>query len=262
MAMQLIRFIHLTDTHISVGPGSIQFGIDTSDAFQRVLREVTTCVPSPDFVLITGDLVNNGLPESYEAFRDTLKILPCPVYLSLGNHDRREAFRRVVLGEFGTADQPYCYTFRVGGTDFIVLDSYLAGTSAGSIDRPQLRWLEEQLICCQGHPVVCVHHHPVPTGLAWLDRLILLNGEEVVGILQGNPLVSLLVFGHIHRPLEGELGATRLLGTPSTCFQFGPRSESREISTEAPAYRLVTLEDGQVSSEVRWLPGPQDTAQE
>ncbi len=72
MAMQLIRFIHLTDTHISVGPGSIQFGIDTSDAFQRVLREVTTCVPSPDFVLITGDLVNNGLPESYEAFRDTL----------------------------------------------------------------------------------------------------------------------------------------------------------------------------------------------
>lgn len=251
-----IRFVHLTDPHIAVGEETIQFGVDTTRTFRRVLRAIAASEPPPDFVLITGDLVNDGLPESYESLRDLLKTLPCPIHLSLGNHDRRAAFRWVVLGESVPGEDPYCYVFHVQGTDFIVLDSYLEGTSAGILDRRQLDWLVEQLRISRGTPVVCVHHHFIPTGLAWLDRLILRNGEELAGILRVHPAVPLVLFGHIHRVFEGALGASALLGTPTTCYQFGPRSESREISTEPPAYRVVTLEDGRARSEVRWLEGP------
>lgn len=257
-----IRFAHVTDSHIAVGEGAIQFGVDTSRTFRRLVAEVAAIVPRPDFVLITGDLVNDGLPGSYETFRDLIRSLPCPVYLSLGNHDRREAFRRVVLGQPAASEDPYCYTFRVDGTTFLVLDSYLAGTSAGSLDRRQVHWLVQQLRECEGPAVICVHHHPVPTGLIWLDRLILLNGEDLTGILQSHPAVQLVLFGHIHRTFEGSLGRATLLGTPSTCYQFGPRSEGREISAESPAFRIITLEDGQVSSEVQWLHASKRTRQD
>lgn len=257
--MPRIRFVHLTDPHIAVGEGTAQFGVDTTRTFQRVLGEVAALQPPPDFVLITGDLVNDGLPVSYEAFRDMLKVLPVPVHFSLGNHDRRTAFRRVVLGEPALSDAPYFYTLHVGGTDFHVLDSYLEGASAGILNPAQIQWLHDQLADGRGPAVVCVHHHPVPTGLVWLDRLILRDGEALAAALRPKPAVRLILFGHIHRVFEGTLGTSRLLGTPSTCYQFGPRSESREIAADPPGYRVVILEDGQVRSEVRWLLEPQET---
>jgi len=253
-----LRFIHLTDCHIATGERTVQFGVDTSQAFRRVLAAVRTTTPTPDFVLVTGDLVNDGQSESYEAFHDLIRTLPWPVYFALGNHDERAAFRRVVLGEAASAD-PYCYGFGEDGNDFLVLDSWLTGTSAGILDAGQLAWLRARLGESRG-AVVCVHHHFVPTGLAWLDRLILRNGAALEAILRGHPAVRAVLFGHIHRPFDAPLGPAPLLGTPATCYQFGPRSESREISTAPPAFRTVTIEDGQLATEVRWLDPIETTA--
>jgi 3',5'-cyclic-AMP phosphodiesterase len=248
-----VRFVHLTDTHIAVGPGTIQFGVDTSQTLEALLAEIVAINPPPDFALISGDLVNDGRSESYEVFRDMLRRLQFPVHLALGNHDRRATFRQVVLGVTGPSDAPYCYTFRAGGSTFVVLDSYLEGTSAGTLDLWQQTWLLEQLARCQERVVVCIHHHVVPTNLVWLDRLILREGEEFARTIQKHPGVQLVIFGHIHRPFDDHINATRLLGTPSTCYQFGPRSETREIATAPPAYRLVTLTNEQVLTEVHWL---------
>jgi len=243
-----LYFMHLTDPHIAIGAKQVQFGVDTTAAFLRVLAAVRELTPSPDFVLITGDLVADGCPESYEAFRDLVRSLPMPVHLSLGNHDERRNFRRVVLECPDASEAPYCYVFRSGETDFLVLDSCPAAT----LDADQLGWLSDRLGESQG-AIVCVHHHPVPTGLVWLDRLILRNGEELTALVRSCRRVQGVLFGHIHRTFEEDLGGVPLLGTPSTCFQFTPRSESREISAEPPAYRVVTVEDGRLSSEVRWL---------
>jgi len=251
--MTALRFVHLTDPHIAAGDEAVQFGTNTVCTFRSVLADLRSLTASPDFVLLTGDLVSNGLAESYEVFRDTLKVLSSPVYLSLGNHDSRLAFRRVVLGDQHPSEQPYCYTFHAGGVTFFVLDSYLAGTSAGIVDRKQIEWLTAQLHACKGAIAVCIHHHVMPTGLAWLDRLILRNGQELMQLLGTHPEVRMVFFGHVHRTFQGRFGATALIGTPSTCYQFGPCSESREISDEPPAYRIVTLEDGQLTTEMRWV---------
>jgi Icc protein len=248
---RVLQFFQLTDPHIAVGANQVQFGLDTTAALRRVLRAVLEAAP-PDFVLITGDLVADGRPESYEAFRDLVSSLSVPVHCALGNHDERTSFRRVVLGNGRASDAPYCHAFRAEETDFLVLDSYLAGTSAGILDAAQLGWLRDRLQESR-EAIVCIHHHPVRTGLAWLDRLILRNGEELTALLADCPALRGVLFGHIHRTFEGTLGGVPLLGTPSTCYQFGPRSESREIAAEPPAYRIITLEDGQMTSEVRWL---------
>jgi 3',5'-cyclic-AMP phosphodiesterase len=249
MAMpEPFRFIHLTDCHISTGVGRVRFGTDTSEAFRRVLDSVPASTPVPDFVLVTGDLVSDGRAASYEAFHDRLRTLSCPVRYALGKHDNRSAFRRVVLKAEPSLD-PYYHSFQANGFDFLVLDSWLPGNSAGSLDAGQLKWLRARLATSRD-AVVCIHHHFAPTGLAWLDRLILWNRKDLESLLRSHPGV---LFGHIHRAFDANLDAAPLLGTPATCYQFGPRSESREIGSDPPAFRIVSIDEGRVATEVRWM---------
>ncbi|MGZ5008236.1 MAG: phosphodiesterase, partial [Methylobacter sp.] len=49
--------------------------------------------------------------------------------------------------------------------------------------------------------------------------------------------------------------AFRVLGAPSTCFQFTPETDEFSVSNTAPGYRLIELyADGRVESEVIRLP--------
>jgi predicted MPP superfamily phosphohydrolase len=73
-----IRIAHLSDLHMS--------GRITKSYFQQVVEHVNRC--EPDFVAITGDLVEREL--CFDWVRDTLGRLRAPtgVYYVLGNHDR------------------------------------------------------------------------------------------------------------------------------------------------------------------------------
>jgi Icc protein len=54
----------------------------------------------------------------------------------------------------------------------------------------------------------------------------------------------------------------RVLGTPSTCFQFTPGSTEFRVNDTAPGYRLIELyADGRVESEVIRLLEPMDGLQ-
>ena len=63
--------------------------------------------------------------------------------------------------------------------------------------------------------------------------------------------VKALVFGHAHQALDRRHGLLPLLGTPSTCFQFRPRSAAFSIDDAAPGHRWLHLfSDGRVGTEV------------
>lgn len=244
-----VRFVQLTDTHITA-EGPVR-GVDTAASFRAVVAAVERETPPPDFVLISGDLVNDARPESYAVLRDLLTALPWPVRLAMGNHDDRAALRRIVLGEPEAADAPYRYAFAAGGTTFLVLDSWERDTQAGRLDRAQLDWLDAELARSPGPAVVCVHHPPLPTGIEWIDRLRLVNGEALIEVLARHANVRLLLCGHIHQVFETRVAGIPLLTTPSTCFQFGTRPDRLEISDERPGYRVVSLDDGRVATEVK-----------
>jgi Icc protein len=49
--------------------------------------------------------------------------------------------------------------------------------------------------------------------------------------------------------------SVRVLGAPSTCFQFLPESKEFSVDNTAPGYRLIQLyADGQIKSEIIRLP--------
>jgi len=141
-------FLHLTDLHLAP-PGQRVVGIDPMRQMQDVLARIRQLDVSPTFIVVSGDLTENGSAESYEVVKGALWELggentETPVLLGLGNHDNRTMFRRVVLGE-KTSDglEPYCYSRLIDGLRVIVLDSLIPGHPSGSLGATQLAWLHD-----------------------------------------------------------------------------------------------------------------------
>jgi hypothetical protein len=119
----------------------------------------------PDFVLHSGDLVENGKDSAlwanfFNIERDLLR--QTAFFPSLGNHERNsEEFY-----DFFQTRLPY-YSFNWGNAHFAVINSDIGNVSTSKIARDafwaqQVRWLEEDLAANQkaDYRFVLAHHPP------------------------------------------------------------------------------------------------------
>jgi 3',5'-cyclic-AMP phosphodiesterase len=93
---------------------------------------------------------------------------------------------------------------------------------------------------------------------SWLDKVALDNADEFLRVIDGCSRVRGVVWGHVHQVHESQRRGVRLLGTPSTCFQFRRRAERSDVDPKAgPGWRWLTLlADGRIVTRVCWLPQP------
>ena len=108
----------ISDLHV-VAKGQRLFGrIDTPAFLTRAVAHLNALDPRPDFVWITGDLVDQGSPAEYAHLREILGGLQLPWALMPGNHDERSNLRQAFdetrlprTGEFMNA-RPHSIFFR------------------------------------------------------------------------------------------------------------------------------------------------------
>lgn len=192
--MESIRFAHLSDTHVSadacIHPAEYALPRDPNRALEEALRDLRHA--DLDFITISGDLTHTGSMEDYTCLKRILKENDpgVPVLLALGNHDRQQPFRAVLLHEPSPAR--YYYATEIKGLRVIVLDSAAPGEKNGSLDDGQLDWLEQTLSVPSEQGSICILHHPVfwdhpPEALQNPDRLIrILNHSDVRSIFCGH----------------------------------------------------------------------------
>ena len=123
---------------------------------------------SPDFVIHTGDLVENGTdPELWKVFKeDTAPLLqPRFFYPVVGNHEYKGGFSKIYFDLFGkTVGRAKSYAFRAGPAYFIVLDSMSEPAPAPKKERLNFhaRWFQERLVEANSSRFLfVVLHHPV-----------------------------------------------------------------------------------------------------
>ena len=209
-----ITFLHLSDLHVAP-PGQLVHGIDSLKQIRRVIARIRGLAVPPAFVVVSGDLTEDGSAMSYEVLHQ-IGDGDTPVLLALGNHDDRATFRRVVLGqEDGEDEQPYCYGQTIDGLRVIVLDSVIPGATAGALGSAQLAWLEEELRSPAPRGTLIVLHHPcrlagpahhypdfIVREAAVLEPLVAHHRDQIAGVLAG----------HSHQanaaPFAGTLHAT------------------------------------------------------
>ncbi len=186
-APQNFTFVHLTDVHIGYFPKvvpvennnatymnySVNNFTDTLQAIKRV---------NPDFVLITGDLVEYDKKDFFIAFKNLLKGINIPVKgIIPGNHDRRDKYPGLLgnnLSDYNkyiksisnpsTIDNNYSFDFK--GYRFIGLDS---GTdySASAITSTK-----ENAFMSTSCPNLICDNTPESSGLA-NEQMTRLRGE-------------------------------------------------------------------------------------
>ncbi len=230
-------FVHLTDPHLPDHAFSDQGGAVTDSTEMEDLRAVIQDINliNPEFVLLTGDLVNEGELEDHLGWRQytraqrLLTELEVPVYLTAGNHDiggwdstpppdgtaRREwwrffGWRRLDSPPPGAPEYTQNYSFDYGPVHFVGLESYINyddwrqsiyGTE--SFTSGQLAWLAADLSAASGSAARVLFYHRDFSNQIYLSTLN----------------VEMALSGHIHRD-EGNLSNPPFdLTTNNVCDQ-------------------------------------------
>jgi Icc protein len=245
----MMEILQITDPHLYGNAGGSLRGVETDSSLRNVLDDAFARAADYAAILVTGDLVQDD-PSGYLRFKSIFASLQKPVLCVPGNHDDPGAMRQSL------AQPPfqYCGTHRIGKWQFIMLDSYHQGHVGGRLSLDELARLDAALTKSSAHALVCLHHHPVPMGSRWLDGIGLANAEDFWRVIDAHAHVRGIAWGHVHQPYDGERNGVRLLGTPSTCAQFLPKSDRYALDSTPPAYRRLDLrDDGGIHSEVRWV---------
>ena len=238
--MRSVYFAHLTDIHISDsdeswGPLATQAESILRNTFARL-----DVIPDLDFVLISGDVLDNATQAEVAVFTGALRTLGKPWHYIPGNHDGfydpekpgayapHEAVPQIdprMASPVPHAQEARWSREVKPGVQLIGLDSRLPDDWAGEVNAGQMAWLKAELDAAREKLVILTVHHPLHPlhprdNIGWFTKFFASNGEEVERLLDGYPNVRLVLSGHHHahrlicRPGRLHLNTAALTGYP------------------------------------------------
>jgi 3',5'-cyclic-AMP phosphodiesterase len=213
MTNKPVCIAQISDLHIK-RPGALAYGrVDTAKALERCVATLNEFTPAPDFVVISGDLVDTPTAEEYEHLKRLLTPLRLPFASVPGNHDAREMMRAAFAGSaYAHPSGPLNQRIEVAGLDLMLLDSSVPGKPHGHLDAPTLEWLDAELASAPEKPALLfLHHPPFRAGIWHMDRQNLLNADALAAVVQRHPRIQLVATGHVHRA-----ALTMFAGVPAT----------------------------------------------
>ena len=281
---------HLTDAHLPLGRPSLfeafsKRGLSHANWLRRrrflhrpeIAARIVADLKAakPDFIAMTGDLVNFSLEREFASGLDWLADLGPPEVVGVcpGNHEAMvpgfEArmmrhWAPYVTGDDGRAGFPWLR--RRHGVALIGLSSAVATLpfmATGRLGKPQLAALA-RLLAETGREGLCrvvLVHHP-PTSIT-RGRKALTDRAELCAVIAAQG-AELVLHGHTHRAdlssIDTAAGRVPVIGAPACGMQPGMgRDEGAwrrlEISRQGAGWRLV-LRERRVTSAGEVTDGP------
>lgn len=235
-----IKIIQISDIHLFADKNRELLGVKTEESFQAVVDLIKAQDNDMDFILLSGDLTQDGTHEAYLRVVNMLKSFNVPIYCVPGNHDDSKIMGHVYPRETVSNHRHII----LKNWHLILLDSQKPGSVEGYLDQSQLKYLQH---CLQTYPehqaIVVMHHQPLPVGCEWLDKLGVTNAEELWDILSRYPNVHTILFGHVHQTSEQEKNGIKCYSLPSTCIQFKCHQDNFGLDEIPPGYRWIKLYD-------------------
>jgi Icc protein len=228
--------VQFSDVHI-VPEGELLMGtLDTLDQMERALAAVEKADLDPAALIFTGDLADTGDIRAYRRLRELVEAaaerIGTPALFAMGNHDKREAFREGLL-ETAPHGEPHDYVHHAGDVRVVVLDSSVPGTHGGGLEESQLEWLRAELAePAAAGTVLALHHPPIPTPLAFLERLSLENPERLGAVIKDTD-VKIVLTGHNHHATCGALAGVPVWSAPAVAYRadvFPPKGSYQGVA--------------------------------
>ena len=250
-----LSILQITDCHILPCLNETFLGINTEHYFQAVIELALTENCPFDLIIVTGDLAQNPSQGSYQRILKQIETIETPCICLPGNHDDTQLMQQI----FNTPLVSCRKQILLGNWQLIFLNSQVKGVPSGRLSNQELCFLDDCLSKHSNHhALIAVHHHCLETKSAWMDAMMIENSLELWTVIGKYPNVKIITTGHIHQLMDIEHEGVRVLGTPSTCFQFKPDSPTFSLDNIAsPGYRQMTLSsDGRFKTLISRLPEP------
>ena len=242
-----MKFVQITDTHVRLNyddENVAMFGKlpNSAENVRKILQEVDW--KSTEFIVITGDLVHEGVCEDYMFLKNLIEeIVPSnkKVLYVLGNHDRKEAFYEAYYGK--KEEKPYYYVEYVDGYRLIILDSAVVGKEAGTILPEQLEWLKGIMSQPSEKGSMIFVHHPLFWSEGNVFPMEVTNSREVLEALEGSDVFAIFC-GHTHQNAINTKNGLVQYTSDSAAFSLELRNKNDIAFTDKAGYIKVAL-DGQ-----------------
>jgi len=188
-------FAHISDIHIRSGDPQDEYAV----TFQKVIEKLNQS--DAHFILLTGDLTHNALPEQWQVFLKILNKAQKPTFVCAGNHDRDEDnYEKMFYSSL--------YAFRYGKDGYIVYDTreYRTADSWGEQDTLLYRYRRE--LKSSRWTFGITHRYEFTMGIR--SQMILFVDDPI----------DFILYGHIHRENTKEeaiipWGKTRVYVVPA-----------------------------------------------
>jgi 3',5'-cyclic-AMP phosphodiesterase len=250
-----LRFVQISDTHINPDTSyNSPYARFTPLVGAKALVKAVNALPfTPDFILHTGDVAFDPIPEVYPFVAEVLGELKAPVYYLRGNHDDVASLQSVLMKR--SEIQPYLYyEFEAKGVQVLCMDSngpHNPKNPTGFVTEEQLDWLDALCTADDERPlVVAIHHNAIPVGVPWLDDwMIIENGEEFhQTVRQARDRLCGVFSGHIHHNYQIMRDGVSYISGASSWANFisYPIAENtmyiEDLEAE-PSFNIVTITD-------------------
>lgn len=202
---------------------------------RQVVTELVERERKPAAVLINGDLaLKDGQPGDYRHFAELIAPLgraKVNTHLTLGNHDHRETFYKVMKEqrpESPPVESRHISVVQTRHANFFLLDSLQKTmVTQGTIGPQQREWLTKALDAHTDRPAIIVTHHNPRLGgdpLHFPGGLI--DSKQLWEILASRRHVKAYVHGHIHDRSVAEHRGIHILNTPATSYVADPKTST------------------------------------
>jgi 3',5'-cyclic-AMP phosphodiesterase len=248
-----ITILHFTDSHLFASQEHKFLHVCPYTHLRAAMADASKRQSVPaDLLLLTGDISQDFSVESYELAFNAINDpnLAANIGVILGNHDDPDLLQRSI-GKLGlTSALQKHFTF--GAWHIVLLNSYWRGHTAGLLDASELEFLQQELDGNRNKNIIIfLHHHVLPVGAAWLDKIGLHNAAQFLKIVSAHSNIKAVIAGHVHQEYASREHNIDFLTTPSLAWQFTEHTATFALNDKMPGFRVLQLfADGNYTTEV------------
>lgn len=232
--MKTLLLVQISDIHC--GP------MFQKKVLQDAIKEINAM--SPNVVLVTGDLTEDGLMTEFQTAATQLKKLKANkiIYVS-GNHDYRST-GYLLFKQFFSFSQ----ITEVGNSVIVVVSSARPDRDDGEVGHRQNLWLENILSKHQDKlKIVAIHHHIIPVPDTGADQITVIDAGDVLRSLTKSK-VDLVLCGHRHRPWQWQIENMKVI-------HAGSVSCEKLRGFFCNSYNVITINKNRIEEKLKIVNG-------
>ncbi|MEA1869417.1 MAG: metallophosphoesterase [Euryarchaeota archaeon] len=229
----VIRIVHLSDIHVS----DAHLLPDVAESVVQSVNEI-----SPDIVVVTGDLTQNGIYPEFADAKELIDRIDCENKVIVpGNHDSRRVGYVLFEDLFGARSSCHC----LGGVTVVGVDSSQPDIDDGHVGRERYDWIAKSFET-DDFKVFALHHHVIPVPMTGREEHILVDSGDVLELLDRCG-VDLVLCGHRHVPWVWRLNDMFVANAGTAC-------SNKTLARTTQCYNLIEIDEGDLRI-YRVLPG-------